>query len=148
MIKDWSRAGTYVAVGAIGVGFLMIFLAWNSASAIDYTQGQIPYLISGGVGGLALVILGAIVLTVQNARRDRAALQRELAKLSAALDRVVRGAVLQGDGQLSVDGLVVAGASSFHLPTCRLVAKRDDAERIPRAEAEERGLEPCRICKP
>lgn len=149
MIKDWSRGGTYLGVGAIGVGFLLIFLAWNSASELDYTQGQIPYLISGGVGGLGLVIVGAIMIAIQNARRDRAALQRELAKLSAALDRASRGSWGgQMGAEISVDGLVVAGASSFHLATCRLVQNRDDAERLPRAEAEERGLSPCRICKP
>jgi uncharacterized integral membrane protein len=148
VIKDWSRGGTYLGVGAIGVGFLLIFLAWNSASELDYTHGQIPYLISGGVGGLALVIVGSIMLAVQNARRDRAALQRELAKLSATLDKVSRGSWGQSAVEMSVDGLVVAGASSFHLATCRLVQNRDDAERLPRAEAEERGLSPCRICKP
>lgn len=149
MIKDWSRGATYLGVGAIGAGFLLIFLAWNSASALDYTQGQIPYLISGGIGGLGLVILGAILLVVQNARRDRAALQQQLAKLVAAIDRVSRTNWSQGTAEMwATDGLVVAGASSFHLPTCRLVENREDADRISRGDAEERGLSPCRICKP
>lgn len=147
MIKDWSRAGTYLGIAAVGAGFLMIFLAWNRAASIDSTQGQIPYLISGGVGGLALVVFGAVMLAVQNARQDRAVLQRELQRLSAALDRMSRTGLSAGS-QVAIDGFVVAGASSFHLPTCRLVENRDDAERLPRGEAEERGLAPCRICKP
>lgn len=148
MIKDWSKATTYIGVGAIGLGFLLIFLAWNGAAGIDYAQGQLPYLISGGVGGLALVFVGGMVLVLQNARRDRAAVTKHLEELNASFDKVSRNLAFSADGKMSVNGLVLAGATSFHNPDCRLVKGRSDAERLPREEAEERGLSPCRICKP
>lgn len=137
----------YMGVGAVGLGFAMIFFAWNGAANVDYPQGQIPFLISGGVGGLALVIVGAILIVVENARRDRASVTQRLDEMNASLEKLARVMVAQGNG-FSADGMVVAGATSFHRGDCRLVQGRDEAERLSRNEAEERGLSPCRICKP
>jgi hypothetical protein len=148
MIKDWSKATTYIGVAAVGAGFAMIFLAWDRASNLDFTPGQIPYLISGGVGGLGLVIIGAIVLLVQNARRDRAVLSKQLEDLDATMARVVRALLVAGDGRMTSDGLVVAGPTSFHRPYCSLVEGQESAERMPKEEAQGRGLEACRICQP
>lgn len=149
MITDWSKVSLYIGVGLIGVGFALIFLAWNGASGLDYTQGQIPYLISGGIGGLGMVFVGAMMLVLQNARRDRAILSRQLSELSASLDRLSRASSAPADGRVSTaDGLVVAGATSYHKLECRLVRGRTEAERLSIQEAEERGLDACRICRP
>ena len=150
MIKDWSKASTYIGVGSIGLGFLLIFLAWNGSSSLDYTQGQIPFLISGGVGGLSLVVLGAVMLLLQNARRDRASVVSQLERLEQSMEKVARAMTFAGNGSAisSKNGLVVAGATSYHTQECRLVQGRDEALKMAREEAEERGLNPCRICKP
>jgi len=46
------------------------------------------------------------------------------------------------------EALVVVGRSSFHDPSCHLVSSRDDLELMPRDEAVDAGLRPCRVCKP
>jgi methylphosphotriester-DNA--protein-cysteine methyltransferase len=43
---------------------------------------------------------------------------------------------------------MVAGGSTYHLPTCRLVDGRDDVSYVSADEASERGLRACRVCKP
>lgn len=43
-------------------GFLVIVLGWIGASRSIRTQEQIPYLISGGLLGVALSIVGALTL--------------------------------------------------------------------------------------
>lgn len=43
-------------------GFVGIALGWDGASRQVHVEAQIPYVISGGLGGLALVIVGTGLL--------------------------------------------------------------------------------------
>jgi hypothetical protein len=43
-------------------------------------------------------------------------------------------------------GLVVAGPTSYHRPSCRLLDGRGALPTISVAQAEEQGLSPCRTC--
>ena len=83
-MSGWPKSALYTAVGLVGLGFIAIFFAWNGAAGKDYTQGQLPYLISGGVGGLALVLSGLTVVIVQAVRRESMFLGRKLDDLIEA----------------------------------------------------------------
>ena len=85
MKQFWSDLGGKLGVGLIGAGFLLLFLGWNGAASVDRVPSQFPYLISGGIGGLSLVVVGVGVLIVQNQRADRAELQATLQELRRAL---------------------------------------------------------------
>ena len=95
-MRSLTKSPLYTAVALVGLGFVMIFFGWNGAAGKDYTQGQIPYLISGGVAGLALVLCGLCVVVVQ-------AVRREALLLAAKLDRVAEalGAAPEGNGDLT-----------------------------------------------
>jgi hypothetical protein len=56
--NQWDRVGAWVCVVA---GALMVVFAWVGASKTPYTVEQIPYIISGGIGGLFLLGLGAML---------------------------------------------------------------------------------------
>jgi uncharacterized membrane protein len=150
----WSRLGGQLGVGLALVGFLLIFLGWNGAASRNRVPAQFPYLLSGGIAGLSFVILGAALIVVQNQRADRAALQRTVGELRELLERMRPS----GNGQVDATaiaraeaeaaGLVMAGRSSYHRPSCRLVDGRDQAGAIPVEEARQRGLSPCRVCRP
>jgi hypothetical protein len=56
--NQWDRVGAWVCVVA---GALMVLFAWVGASKTPYTVEQIPYIISGGIGGLFLLGLGAML---------------------------------------------------------------------------------------
>ena len=145
--------GGTVAVVLVAAGLLVIGIGWNGAAGSgSYVDGipdiraQIPWLISGGCLGVALVVIGAALMVTQSHRTDRARLEARLEELSDAIRAMGGGA---GRGRrATAPGMVVAGASSYHRPDCRLVEGRDDAELLTPAEAGDRGLSPCRICKP
>lgn len=145
-MQGWSKGIIYSAVGLTGVGLLLIALAWNGAASLDYAQGQIPYLLSGGAGGLALVIAGIALMTVYSLRRDLLLLGRKLDRMAQALEAdPAQGSPAAAAGQT---GQVVAGRTTYHTPHCHLVEDRDDLQTMEPETAHNQGLAPCRICNP
>ncbi|HEV7887950.1 MAG TPA: hypothetical protein VGO92_10350 [Acidimicrobiales bacterium] len=160
MKRTWGKLGGQLGLGCCAIGLLAIGLAWNGAAGIDFVSGQIPYLLSGGAFGLALVVIGMGLVAVQNSRRDRAILQNQLSELSTAVNRLANavgagGAGTNGGGasygapaaQAVAPGMVVVGSTSFHRPDCRL-AQGKNLGVMPVEAAEAEGLSPCRICNP
>ena len=85
MKQFWSELGGKLGTGLCGAGVLLVFLGWNGAASVDRVEAQFPYLISGGIAGLTLVIMGVGLIVVQNQRADRALLQQTLRELEAAV---------------------------------------------------------------
>jgi hypothetical protein len=136
-------------------GFLLVFLGWNGAASYDRVSAQIPYVVSGGLGGLALVVLGTGLIVVQSHRADRAALEATMLDLNDVLDRIAAGTTQQAVAAAARAAApstgaeeVLAGPTGFHRPDCRLVDGQSGLAPMSRADAEARGLEPCRICTP
>lgn len=152
-----NRPGWQVgaSLAFIAVGFVAIAKAWDGAASVDFAQGQIPYLISGGAAGLALIIIGVALMMFEMGRRDRLHLDARLDSLTKAIETL---AAANGNGsgpssakaaaEASANGLFVAGASSYHRPDCRLVTGKDKQEFLSLDEVAERGLAPCRVCSP
>lgn len=144
--KFGGKAGLILAA----LGLVAIGIGWNGAAGQLTILGQVPYILSGGLIGISLVILGAAMLIVQGAREDRARLE---AKLDLMADALLAGG---GAGSSRVaspapqdaSGLVIAGTASYHVPGCRLVDGRDDADYLTPAEARAGDLKPCRVCQP
>lgn len=147
MNPQLGRFGGKVGLALIAVGLVVIGVAYNAVASQTALLAQVPYVVSGGLTGLALVIVGAAVLIVRSAREDRELLE---AKLDQLVDAVlqssggVRTAALPADAS----GLVAAGTASFHVPGCRLVDGREDTALLTPAEAVGQGLKACRVCKP
>jgi hypothetical protein len=55
---QWDRVAAWAA---IGVGALALMLGWLGVRSEALTQKQIPYIISGGIGGILLVAVGAML---------------------------------------------------------------------------------------
>jgi hypothetical protein len=141
----WNRLGGQLGMAVSLLGLLLVFLGWNGAASYDRVPSQFPYLISGGIAGLSLVVIGAALLIVQSSRDDRAALQSSIAELRETLERVTSSPRGPAEDQEEV---VVAGRSSYHRPSCRLVEGRGVLAGLTIEEAEARGLTPCRSCHP
>jgi hypothetical protein len=142
--------GGIFALVVVAIGLVAIGIGWNGAAGsggqinqVSDLRAQLPWLLSGGFLGLAIVVFGAGLMIVQAAREDRSRLEARLEEIAGLLARGV-GAAAPRD----VAGLVVAGVASYHSPDCRLVDGREDATYLTAAEARERGLAPCRICNP
>jgi hypothetical protein len=147
-----GQLGGKLGVAVSIIGFVVIFLGWNGAASFNDLRQQFPYLISGGVAGLALVALGAALLVIEAARAERAELQSSIEDLRRAIESL-GAASDNGHGSASTPlagspDLVVIGSSSYNRPECRLVAGRDQVQLVTRAEADEQGLTACRICNP
>lgn len=145
-MKGWSKATTYVGVIMLATGFLLIVLGWNGAASFDTAQQQLPYVISGGLGGLALVGAGLALLVVQELRRTTMMLSQ---KLDEVADAGAGAGATGGPTAVPDSGdAVIAGRTTYHRPTCHLVEGRQDLQVMAPSTAADRGLAACRICEP
>jgi hypothetical protein len=77
-------------------GFIALFLAWNGAAGKDFVEGQLPYLMSGGLVGIGLIGTGLTVVNIQARRADQAELINRLEEIlevrqaEAARPQIVR----------------------------------------------------------
>src|SRR5690606_17960193 len=63
---EWRRATGILLVVA---GIIGVFVGWFGVSGTDAVWKQIPFLVSGGIGGSVAIGLGvALVLTYEHAR--------------------------------------------------------------------------------
>jgi hypothetical protein len=145
----------------IGVGALLMLLGYLGVSREALPGKQIPYLVSGGVGGMFLAVLGAYFLGTQELRRDSGRLDRleqmveelhrALLRRPDAPDVTVRP---NGSGDSTAQAAAPArrvvaaeGADLFHRPDCPIVEGKDTSTLTP-AAARKAGLEPCPACAP
>jgi hypothetical protein len=142
-------------VGPLGIllcvaGFVLIFVGWNGAAGVDRVPEQIPFLISGGIAGLALVVVGAALLVADRARADRVALQAALEELRGGLGGFAGAAPVSGAGVTEGGGAptVLAASSSYHRDSCRLIEGQSGLRPMTVEAAQAAGLEACRICNP
>jgi hypothetical protein len=83
-----AQLATYLGIGLVIVGFALIGLAWNGAAGFDTLQQQFPYLLSGGVAGIAFIIAGMALVVVQTQRELTAQRARTMQRLQSAMDRL------------------------------------------------------------
>jgi hypothetical protein len=122
-------------------GFIVIALGWNGMAREACPDCQLPYIVSGGAGGVALVLFGVALLVLAQLRAERIRLAEQIGD---ALRPLVHATAEDGSG----GGKVVAGKSTFHRPDCRLVKDKSDLDEMSLAAARANGLTPCRVCNP
>ncbi len=79
---QWDRVGAWVLVAA---GGLCLIVGWWGASRQAYPAEQIPYAISGGIGGLFLLGLAAMLWCSADQRDEWRKLDDLERKLDTAL---------------------------------------------------------------
>jgi hypothetical protein len=140
-----APAGLLLVVG----GFVAVFLGWLEASGTADVRIQMQDLISGGIGGLGMLVVGGVLL--QSSLADRAARRTEAALLQLG-EAIVRGGGTAGHVSLRplASTTVLATHASYHLPGCDLLEERaaDEIRETTHAKARRAGLVACRICLP
>jgi hypothetical protein len=86
-LEDPAAPSLLLFGGVTALGFVAIAVGWKVAARTLFVPSQIPALVSGGLAGVALVLIGAVLLTVQADRR-LAALER--AQTEDLLDEAAR----------------------------------------------------------
>jgi hypothetical protein len=147
-------ARPWVGWAFIGIGALLVLLGYLGVSREAIVEKQIPYLVSGGIGGVLLCIVGAYFLGTEELRRDSGRLDRletMVEELHGALlrrpDAPAPTPVTNGNGNGAGTLVAVEGGESYHRTGCTLAAGKQ-VDELTAAQAKRRGLRPCPLCEP
>lgn len=131
------------------LGFIAIALGWWGSAGKNVPQWQFPYLISGGVMGLALVIFGSTLLFLSTIRGERQILTDKFDEMATLLGRnLARLGTFSTNGSGESGGQVIAGADTYHRPDCKVLEGKAGLTTISTEQADAEGLTPCRVCDP
>jgi hypothetical protein len=84
-LRPLSPVPTYLGIAVAAVGFVLVMFAWGQSAGETNVALQIPYLISGGMVGLGLIMVGVTVVNVAAKRRDALLREQQTALLASAL---------------------------------------------------------------
>jgi len=155
-------ARPYLGWALLALGALAIFLGWYGVSGQALTAKQLPYLVSGGVTGIALVLIGAVLLATNTIRREISRLdgvERKVDDLYALLvaepagpDSVVGSGPAEPSRGAAPDASVALVAlpdgTTYHRSSCPLVLGKSDLVAVDQSEIAARSLRPCPVCDP
>lgn len=134
----------------IGLGAFLVLLGYFGVSRESIVEKQIPYLVSGGIGGVLLCVVGAYFLGTEELRKDSGRLDRletMVQQLHEALlvprDAPVAAAAEAPEGSL----VAVVGGETFHRDDCTMAGGKE-VEVVTAESAAARGLRPCPLCEP
>jgi hypothetical protein len=151
-----ERALAIASAVLLPLGLAIIVLGWYGASHTPYLFEQVPYLISGGLLGLGLAVVGGLVYFGSWVARG-AAEQRRQNEEVAGLLREIREDLRSGAASAapasrrtasnngSAPYVATAKGGMLHRPDCAVVAGRDDLRAV---SATGDGLTPCGLCNP
>lgn len=162
VLWHWVRSALRPYVGwiLIGSGALVMLFGYLGVSREAIPAKQIPYLVSGGIGGVFLAVVGAYFLGTQEMRNDSGRLDR----LERMVEELHQALLRRADAPALVDPsethaatngvaaparrvVAVDGGEMFHRSDCAMVVDKDGQELTP-GTARKRGLRPCPACAP
>ena len=84
-LRPLSPTPTYLGIGVAVLGFVLLAIAWGGVAGEDNVAFQVPYLVSGGLVGMGLILVGLTIVNVAAKRRDAALREQQIQLLAAAL---------------------------------------------------------------
>jgi hypothetical protein len=145
-----TRHARVLALALVFAGFVAIVLGWIGMARSAAPDEQLPFIVSGGMGGVGLIAFGVGILLVAQIRTERQKLTMVLEVMASAVAAITGGKPLLEEDEVgpAADTLVVAGPSTFHRPECKLVKGKPGLDRLTIRVARSTGLSPCRVCDP
>jgi len=142
------RLGRFLGLLFITAGFVVFYFAWDGSASINFAQGQIPYLLSGGFMGLGLIVTGATLLFLTTVRHERQIMTDRFDEMTRLLSRNLSRLQFSSNGSGGSNGQVVAGATTYHRAECKILEGKDGLTTVTVEQAAAEGLERCRVCNP
>jgi hypothetical protein len=142
------RLGRVLGFILVTGGFIIIGVAWNGAASINFAQGQIPYLLSGGFLGVALVVTGCVLILLSTVRAERQVMTDLFGEMSRLLSRNLARAQFSSNGAGETDSQVVATETTYHRPDCKVLQGKQGLTLVTLQQAAAEGLTACRVCNP
>lgn len=139
------------ALALLPIGLTALVLGWMGMASHGHVFLQLPYLVSGGLLGLALVVLSGLLYlaswisrasTVQ--RRQNEAILDVLTSLQRTIAAGGSGGGNSSNGH-AISFVATPSGSMFHRPDCAVVSSRDDLSEV---DAVSKGMKPCGMCEP
>jgi hypothetical protein len=151
----WSAVRPVFGWVLAALGALALFLGWYGVSGESLTAKQLPYLVSGGLTGIALVVVASAFLATEDVRRQLSQvddLRHKVDDLYALFveDLAATPAVPDvNDTAAPADRIVALPVgTSYHRADCNLVTGKAEARAVDAKAVRARKLRPCRICNP
>jgi len=94
----------YAGVAIVAFGFALLAYTWGRVAGTLSIALQLPYIASGGFTGLALIVLGALLVSVAVGRRDARARADQLDELAEVVRRMARLAGAPDGDEADGDG--------------------------------------------
>jgi hypothetical protein len=150
------RMPTRTQIGWLMVvaGVALLVIGWYEISGVAIVAQQTPYLASASIPGAALLVAGAMLLGGGTTARRLDRTERMVAELHGALleepEEPGSEPSSRVAGPMQEPDVVVAvpRGSTYHRPSCALVAGKAEAERVTRADIRRRELRACPVCDP
>jgi hypothetical protein len=135
--RAFQLAGGILAL----IGLLAIIAGWYGSAHTTRVWRQTPYLLSGGLLGVALVFIGGFGYFAFWLTR----LVEQGSQQTAVLERIEAAMLAQAAKDAAGRTLVATQNGTVHRPECPVVAGKDGVRRV---GPDEPGLRPCRMCEP
>jgi len=151
----WSAIRPVFGWVLAALGALALFLGWYGVSGESLTAKQLPYLVSGGLTGIALVVVASAFLATEDVRRQLSQvdeLRRKVDDLYALFVEELAAPTTSSratESATQVEGVVALPVGkSYHRTDCNLVTGKSEAAIVDAKAVRARKLRPCRICNP
>jgi uncharacterized membrane protein len=83
-----STLPVYLGVVVAAVGFVLLVVGWSEVAGTVDVGRQMPYLLSTGLPGIALVMVGLVLVNISVRRQDSAERARQMSALTETLDKL------------------------------------------------------------
>jgi hypothetical protein len=153
----WVGKATRPVIGwvLLGLAALVILIGWIGVSGTPVVAKQIPYVVSGGLLGVFLAVIGAYFLGTEELRKDSGRLDR-LERMVEELHQVL---LARGDAPAPVEQrqaaatngqayVGLAGSDLYHRADCAMVATKANTMMLAPSTIRRRSLTPCTLCEP
>lgn len=100
LMHRWRAGGGWLLIAA---GALAVFLAWFQVRDLPDVALQIPYLVSGGIGGALFMGLGGALLLSQDFSDDKEAMEELRERIDDLEDVIVTQAEIVGQAVAILD---------------------------------------------
>ncbi|HZQ85754.1 MAG TPA: hypothetical protein VFA83_12990 [Acidimicrobiales bacterium] len=147
----------------VPLGLGLVLLGWYGSAHTAYQFEQLPYVISGGLLGTALAVLGGLAYFAHWMTRVVNDQRVQTERIVAALEQLATSNGAVGVGAPAAAAAATATRSSrarangggsfvatptgtmFHRPDCVVVANRPKLREV---SADAKGFEACKLCDP
>jgi hypothetical protein len=89
LTRSWlGAAGVWFGLLVVAAGFGLIGFTWGKTAGLVNVAEQVPYLVSGGLVGLGLIMAGLLMVSLSVRRREAQDRARQLEQVREALARL------------------------------------------------------------